>query len=116
MLETITTIIVIQIICVIIIDLSGFTESLLTAISYFLTQGKITKTDYSIKPFTCSLCMTWWLSLIYLVITHNLSLLLILTALLAAYLTPITKDILILISDLAAKLNRVIYNLLKLNE
>lgn len=116
MLETIISIILIQIICVIIIDLSGFTDSILAAISYIITKGKIVKTDYSIKPFTCSLCMTWWLSLLFLIITHNVSLLLIMVALLAAYLAPVTKDTLILITDIVAKINRLLYNKLKLNE
>lgn len=26
------------------------------------------------KPFSCQLCMTWWTTLIYIIVTHNFSL------------------------------------------
>lgn len=39
------------------------------------------------KPFLCSLCGCWWLSLIYIIVTGNLSLISILCCIVGAYLT-----------------------------
>ena len=57
----------IQLICVLIIDISGFIDSVKWGVSKWLTKGKIQTTDYRIKPFDCSLCMTWWSCLIYMI-------------------------------------------------
>lgn len=82
---------------VIIIDLSGFIqeiESLITG--WFRTKrGRFEMP----KPFSCSLCMTWWTGLIYLLITGECTVLNILAVLLIAYFTPVYKDILLILRD-----------------
>lgn len=49
---------------VFIVDLSGWTETWLGWLSRWL--GHPVK---SLKPFSCSLCMTWWTGIIYLLCT-----------------------------------------------
>ena len=51
----------VAVITIYIVDLSGFTESWRSA----LTKALKAKDLKPIKPFDCSLCMTWWICLIY---------------------------------------------------
>ena len=88
-----------QVIMVYIIDLSGVTNSLKMLISSLLTKGKIKSTNFSLKPFTCSLCMTWWAGLFYLFYTHQFSLPTLLLVSMLSYLTTPTKDLLLNIRD-----------------
>jgi len=57
-------------IVVFIVDLSGFTQSWKTLLARWFHAKAIG----SVKPFDCSLCMVWWTSIIYCLITHNLCL------------------------------------------
>ena len=55
-----------------IVDLSGFTQSWRSAVAGWL---KISESSIRpLKPFDCSLCMTWWVCLIYALIEGQLSL------------------------------------------
>ena len=105
--------ILIQLIIVYIIDLSGAVESFKLFISKILTKGKIQTTNFDLKPFTCSLCMTWWLGLIYLLICHSFTIPYIALVALLSFLTPLSSSILLLIKDLAIflvnKLNTKLY-------
>ena len=105
--------ILIQLIIVFIIDLSGAVESFKLFISKILTKGKIQATNFDLKPFTCSLCMTWWIGLIYLLICHSFTIPYIALVALLSYLTPLSSSILLLIKDLAIflvnKLNMKLY-------
>jgi hypothetical protein len=51
----------IAVITIYIVDLSGFTDSWRTALTRLLKAKELKP----IKPFDCSLCMTWWICLIY---------------------------------------------------
>ena len=86
----------ISLIWVIILDLSGFMDEFKTLIAKFI---HIPVKNIQIKPFECSLCMTWWSGLIYLLIIHEVSFLTISAALFFAFLTTTTKDALYLIQD-----------------
>lgn len=60
-----TNLFFIAVICVIIIDISGFIEgieSLLTKVLGYKVRIP--------KPFSCSMCSTHWIGLIYLIFTH----------------------------------------------
>ena len=64
-----TDILLVMWICVFVVDLSGFRPALLGALSKWL-KGPVK----SLKPFTCSLCMTWWSSLVLLIVTGRFTL------------------------------------------
>ena len=51
-----------------IIDVSGAVDSIKSFLKRILTKGKMSDPNYSLKPFDCSLCMTFWVSLIYLLV------------------------------------------------
>lgn len=109
----IINLILIQLIIVFIIDLSGAVDSLKLFISKYLTKNKIVTTNFSLKPFDCSLCSTWWIGLIYLLICHSFTIPYIALVALLSYLTPLSSSILLLIKDLTIfiinKLNMKLY-------
>lgn len=92
--------ILIQLIIVYVIDLSGVIDSIKLFISKHLTKSKIVTTNFSIKPFDCSLCSTWWIGLIYLIICHSFTIPYIALVALLSFLTPISSNILLLMKDL----------------
>ena len=98
----------IAVITVCIIDLSGFLGTLKSVLSKTLTKGKISNSDYQLKPIDCSLCMTWWCGLIYLIINNQLTLLNVSILLLIAVSTPIINDTIRLIQDLITKIINII--------
>lgn len=63
-----TDILLLSLVVIFIVDLSGFTETWLAALSKWLGR-----TVRSVKPFSCSLCMTWWCGLAYAIITKTIS-------------------------------------------
>ena len=94
-------------ICVIIIDLSGFMDS----IKYFVGKCLDIK-NYSaikLKPFDCSYCCSFWCNMIYLFIMNNISIQNILIALLLSTVTTSLKDIIVLINDIIIKTLNLIY-------
>lgn len=99
----------IQLICVLIIDISGFIDSVKWGVSKWLTKGKIPTTNYSIKPLDCSLCATWWSCLIYMICIGQVSVFLLAYILFLAIMTPVAKDIIILIRDIFVKLINKFY-------
>lgn len=76
------------------LDLSGFVED---GIQPFFRKhlGGNLKT----KPFLCSYCMSHHLGLLYLLISGNFSLIYYCALLLICWLTPVTKDILIILRE-----------------
>lgn len=82
------------IIIVFIIDLSGVLESIEAFLSKWL-KGKAKVP----KPFSCSLCSTWWSGLIYLWVCSQFTLLNITIVALFAFLTPVISNLLVWIKE-----------------
>lgn len=99
-------------IVVFIVDISGFVDSVKSGIKYVLTKGKISNSNYRIKPFDCSLCMTFWTGLIYLYITKNFTIEYIAYVTLLAAISDIIKSYILLVKDLLIYLSRIIYKLI----
>lgn len=68
-LNTALELLMVAAIVVFIIDVSGFKETFLNFVSH-LTG----KTVQHLRPFTCSLCMTWWMGILWLLLSHSLNL------------------------------------------
>ena len=64
------------------------------------------------KPFSCVLCMTWWSSLLYIIITGNFNLLgitlCLINATLTSITTPLTKTIENALKKIVWYLNKVV--------
>lgn len=104
MLNTLLNLIFIQLIVVFIIDLSGFVDTMKSKISSLLTRGRIKSPDYRIRPFDCSLCMTFWSGLTYLFIIDRFTLPLIAFVCLLSITTTLTKDTFYTLYDLFIRL------------
>lgn len=62
----ILNLIMINLIVVAIVDKTDFPDSAKKAISFILTKGKIVTSKYRFHLADCSLCLVFWLSLIYI--------------------------------------------------
>ena len=105
---------IISVIWVLILDLSGFALTIDKLFYKIFYPNRPFRDDARFKPFDCSLCMTWWSCLIYLIVVNALTLPNIAFSLLFAWLTTIEKDIFIFIKDLITKLLDLLYTLFKL--
>ena len=115
MLTIIVNIILLTIIIVFIVDLSGSIEHLVKPIvKYFLHIPS--HKDINLPLIECSLCVVWWIGLLYICIvsiantfTFNQFLILVSVLSLVSFLTPVIKDILVLIKDLIIRFIEVFY-------
>ena len=69
-MKTYIDLLLIAAITIYIVDLSGFTESWRSALTRLLKAKELKP----IRPFDCSLCMTWWVGIIYAIATGSFSL------------------------------------------
>ena len=95
----ITDLLCIMFTAVFIVDLSGFRETFLGWLSRWLGH-KVT----SFRPFTCSLCVTWWGCLAYLLATGTFTLEGVALAGAAALLTVPTAQLAAAVLELLARL------------
>ena len=99
-LSFVTDLFSILIISVIVIDISGFVHSIKVAIGKFLG---ISPNSFRIKPFDCSFCMTFWVSMIYLLVVGRFSLVNIAVVLLLCCLTTPLKNLVMSLIDKLTK-------------
>lgn len=91
---------------VVLIFLSGFIDSV---------DGWISKTykfHHLPKPFSCALCTTFWASLIYVLVSGQLSFLAVVLCLANAHLTEITTPLITLVKNALLKIIEVINNVI----
>ena len=94
---------------VIVIDQLHFVDDITSVISGWMTNGKIKK-PITLKPFSCSTCMSWWTNLAYIIITNQFSILMVLYILTLSWTTPIISSILSLVKNLFLKTINTIAN------
>ena len=99
-LSFVTDLFSILIISVIVIDISGFVHSIKVAIGKYL---KISPNSFRIKPFDCSFCMTFWVSVIYLLVVGRFTLVNIAIVLLLCCLTTPLKNLVMSVRDKLTK-------------
>ena len=92
----------IEVIVCFIVDCSGFIISLKSFILKMLHLPKSRPQDLPLKPFDCSLCMTWWTGLIYLLVTGSFSIISLAILSMLALLSSNVSGILLTIKDLLA--------------
>ena len=106
-MKAIIDIILVALVTIYIVDLSGFTETLLKVISAYKGR-KITE----LKPFSCSLCMVWWVCLIYAAIVGNLTIPVVALIALLSLLSVPFGQLLMLIREAILKVINKLMNLL----
>lgn len=97
-----TDIILIAIICVLLIDITPIMHSIKSYIAKQLskkTKMKISASDINIKPIDCSICMTFWLSLFWVIFIYYLTLPALAFILFIACLTPLIKSLFYVVYD-----------------
>lgn len=94
----------IAVIIVFIVDVSGFIDNAKQNIFRWIHGNKIGYREFTIKPFDCSLCLTWWAGLIYLFYTGNLEIFTIFILVIIVWATPIIKQLFIALRDIAGVL------------
>lgn len=104
--------IIIACVVVLTIDISGFVQSLKRFISLKLTKGKIDSNSFSIKPFDCSYCMTFWCGLLFTIVSGEFTLVNLLYVCLVPFFTDTIRQTLLLIKDTLNKLIDKYYELL----
>lgn len=97
----------ITLIIVFIIDISGVIDSIEDTLSKWL-KGKAKVP----KPFSCSLCMTWWVGLIYLLYVGEFTLLWIAVVALFAHLSGVLGTLLIWVREMLNWVIEKAYNAL----
>lgn len=103
-------------IVVFIVDISGAVDSLKSGLKWILTKGKMKNSDYQLKPLDCSLCMTFWSGIIYLLITNNFTLPYLAFVCLLACFSGIIKNSILLVEDIITTIIQLIYKLIEKNE
>ena len=90
-----------EITCIIVLitDISGIVDHIKQWISSFLTKGKYITKDFTLTIIDCSFCQNWWVCLIYLIITNNLSIFNILFILVCSFFTPVINGLFYLVKD-----------------
>lgn len=100
-------------IIVFVVDLSGFVDEMVKRLYYkYIKVGDYHTLIPKLKPLTCSLCLSFWVGIIYLLITSQFNLLMIGYVCLLAFLSPVIGDILVMIKDLINKVINLIYKLI----
>ena len=89
-------------IVVFIVDLSGFSDTLCEFVSRVTHKNVV-----EFKPFTCSLCMTWWSGLVMAFIRGEFNLQTIALVALLAFLSFPMSRLIILLSDGIVKIIKV---------
>lgn len=90
----------IAVICVIVTDCTDFFDNVNKWIWNWVWKGKKQYNGFKFKLLSCSLCQTWWMSLIYLLFATKLTLWLVTYSLLMAFMTPVIYLIISLLKDL----------------
>ena len=99
MMLNLLNLLIIALLWVFVLDLSGFITELETTLQKKLKRKVLIK-----KPFSCSLCMTFWTGLIYLLATQAFTIPMIGYVALLAFLTPVFNDMLLSIRELLIKI------------
>ena len=98
-MQTFVDLLLIQVI-VALVMLSGFIDSFKSMLKFTITRGVMSGCDYSLKPFDCNLCLSFWCSIIYLFCTGYLCLHFVALALTLSYLNDVIMTILVKIRDI----------------
>ena len=98
---------------VIVLDQLHFVDDFTSTIKSILTKGKF-RNPIQIKPFNCSVCMSFWTNLIYILIVGKFSIFMIGYILLLSWSTPMISSVLTLLKNIFLKIINTLANKLDL--
>ena len=97
---------IIQFLCVFVLDYSGAVDDLFTPLVKRITGAKIGNLG---KPWSCSMCMSFWLGLLYILVAGNFTFPYLAAVAALSALTPVTLDLMHLVKDLCTRIIDFIY-------
>lgn len=106
-MKAIIDLILVALVTIFIVDLSGFTETWLNILSNYRGR-KIT----GLKPFSCSLCMVWWVCLIFSLVAGTCSIPVVAFIALLSFLSVPCGQLLMLIREAILKVINKLMDLL----
>lgn len=107
-MRVITDMILITIVVVYIIDLSGIVNTIKRRVWSIFMPRHIEYDGFSIKPFDCSLCSTWWAGLCYITYIGEWSLLNVVIVALFSFYAENINHLMVSIKDLLGMLTNKI--------
>ena len=107
-MSVLLNVIFIQIIVCYIIDLSGVIQSMEEGLSKLLKFKCVIP-----RPFSCSLCSGFWFNLIYLIITHNLTLPYVVFVALVSFFSKNISGFLRWIQEALVKIECMLYKIIR---
>ena len=105
-MEPLSILLIIQFLCVFVIDYSGFIDDGLTPLVRKLTGSKVGSIG---KPLSCSLCSSLWIGIIYIIVAGLPFWNYIWIVALLSILTPVTLIAINFVKDLLFKAFEVLY-------
>lgn len=106
----------IAVIMVLITDLSGLVPYIKSHL-YYKLRGTYNYPDSWDSPIihllSCSLCQTWWIGLVYLIVVGQVTIPAIAYLLLISYLTTTIRDILVLLKELLTEAIDKLYKMIR---
>ena len=92
-----------------VVDLSGFTDFWLGRLTRFTTRRGLPAV-HSLRPFSCSLCMTWWCCILYALVRGEFTLTVLAYSAALSFLSITLSELFIFIRETftngIAKLNK----------
>lgn len=108
MINILINLLMINIMITYIWQISGFIDEIKRLVWKILWKNNIPYKNFDFKPFTCSICMTFWISILYILIMNNFSLFYIFMCIINSYLNPIIYNILIGIKEFLIRITNKI--------
>ena len=106
-MNAIIDLILVALVTIYIVDLSGFTQTWLSFLSHYKGR-KITE----LRPFSCSLCMVWWVCLIFSLVSGKCSIPVVAFIALLSFLSTPLGQLLMLIREAILKVINKLMDLL----
>ena len=107
-MNVLLNVIFIQIIVCYIIDLSGVIQSIEEGLSKWLKVKCVIP-----RPWCCSLCLGWWINLIYLIIAHQFTLPYIVFVAIISFFSKNISGFIRWIQELLVKIEDLLYRMIR---
>ena len=108
----ITDLILLSMITVFIVDISGAIGSLKSGLKWIFTKGTLKSDDYRLKPIDCSLCMTFWIGIFYLLIVGHFTIPYFTFVCILSCFSGVIKSTILLVEDIFVKIIQLTYKTL----
>lgn len=82
------------------IDILGFVEEMKIKLFKFVKGKNVIYKPYSLRPFDCSLCLSFWVGILILIFNLKLTIINIAYVCMISFFAPQYKDVLLTVQDM----------------